>query len=98
MLITTVAMVRVSHAGMKSACTFLERREGPQVRAANPTIMTMSKTSRRGEDFPVAGLLWDDSSPLPLSPCDSVKELCFSAFTPSLRARYNLRVLRNDPL
>ena len=36
MLMTTVATVKVSHAGMNIAWTFLERREGPQVRSGEP--------------------------------------------------------------
>jgi hypothetical protein len=61
MLIMTVAMVRVSHAGMKMSGRFvpvlespvapLEKRAGPQLRAANPTIMTVMRTRRREEDF-----------------------------------------------
>jgi len=53
MLITTVPIVRVSHAGMKIAWALLDNSEGPQVRAAKPTMMTVSSTSRRGEDFGV---------------------------------------------
>jgi hypothetical protein len=47
MLITTVPIVRVSHAGMNIAWTFLDSNEGPQVRAAKPTMMTVNSTSRR---------------------------------------------------
>lgn len=56
MLMTTVAMVNVSHAGMNISWTFLENKEGPHVRAANPTIITVRRMRRRGEDFfpPVA--------------------------------------------
>jgi hypothetical protein len=51
MLIKTVAMVRVSHAGMNIAWVFLETSEGPHVRAAKPTMMTVRSKSRRGEDL-----------------------------------------------
>jgi hypothetical protein len=47
MLITTVPIVRVSHAGIKIAWALLDSNEGPQVRAAKPTMMTVSSTSRR---------------------------------------------------
>jgi hypothetical protein len=51
-LMMTVPMVRVSHAGMNMAWTFLDRSEGPQVRAAKPTMMTVIKMSRFGDDLP----------------------------------------------
>ncbi len=61
MLMMTVAMVRVIHAGMKMFGRFfavpdnpvapLEKRAGAQVRAANPTMITVTSKSRRGEDF-----------------------------------------------
>ena len=51
MLITTVEMVRVIHAGMKASAKFLWKSEGPQVRAAKPSIMKVTKTRRLDEDF-----------------------------------------------
>jgi len=51
MLINTVTMVRVNHAGMNIAWTFLETSEGPHVRAAKPTMMTVKSRRRRGEDL-----------------------------------------------
>jgi len=61
MLIMTVEMVRVIQAGMKmfgrffdvldNPVTPLENKTGAQVRAANPTMMIVMRTSRRGEDF-----------------------------------------------
>jgi hypothetical protein len=61
MLMTTVAMVRVSQTGMNTSGKFvpvlvvpvppLEKREGRKDRAANPTMMMVRSTSRRGEDF-----------------------------------------------
>ena len=51
MLMTTVAIVSVIHAGMNISWAFLEKSEGPQVRAANPTMMTVMRMRRREEDF-----------------------------------------------
>jgi hypothetical protein len=51
MLITTVAIVSVSHAGMNIAWAFLDTNEGPQVRAAKPSMMTVNSMRRRGEDL-----------------------------------------------
>jgi hypothetical protein len=51
MLMMTVAMVSVSHAGMNIAWTFLENSAGPHVRRAKPTMMTVMSRRRRGEDF-----------------------------------------------
>jgi hypothetical protein len=63
MLMMTVAMVRVSHAGMKmsvrlkevalTAVLLFEKSATPQVRTAKPTITTVTM-SRRREDFPPA--------------------------------------------
>jgi hypothetical protein len=62
MLIMTVAMVRVSHAGMKmsvrlrevalTAVLLFENSATPHVRTAKPTIMTVRISKRRGEDLP----------------------------------------------
>ncbi len=52
-LMTTVPTVRVSHAGMNMAWTFLDRSEGPHVSAAKPSMMPVTMTSRLGEDLPV---------------------------------------------
>jgi len=61
MLMTTVEMVSVIHAGMNMFGRFvdvldvpvtpLESREGAQVSAANPTMMIVTSTIRRDEDF-----------------------------------------------
>jgi len=51
MLMMTVAIVSVSQAGMKAAWTFLVKSEGPQVRAAKPTMMIVIKSSRLDEDL-----------------------------------------------
>jgi len=62
MLMMTVAMVRVSHTGMKmfgrsaEVCEApvpapLEKREGRKERAAKPNMIIVSSMSRRGEDF-----------------------------------------------
>jgi hypothetical protein len=51
MLMTTVAMVSVSHAGMNISSTFLENREGPHVRRANPSIIIVTSRRRRADDF-----------------------------------------------
>ncbi|MDA4116843.1 MAG: hypothetical protein OK455_00670 [Thaumarchaeota archaeon] len=53
MLITTVAIVRVSHAGMNAACMFLWKREGPHVRIAKPNMMMVINPSLRDEDLPI---------------------------------------------
>ena len=68
MLMMTVAMVSVSHAGMKMSVRFkeealtdvllFEKSARPQVRTAKPTIMIVRSMSRRREDF------W------PSAPCD----------------------------
>ena len=62
MLITTVAMVRVSHAGMNTSVRLkevaltpvllFEKSATPQVRAAKPSITTVRISKRRGEDLP----------------------------------------------
>ena len=52
MLMTTVPTVRVSQAGMNIDWTFLDKSEGPQVSAAKPTIITVIKMSRFGDDLP----------------------------------------------
>ena len=61
MLIITVEMVKVIHAGMKmfgksvdvwpTPVPPLENNAGAHVRRANPTMMTVISTSRREEDF-----------------------------------------------
>jgi len=61
MLIMTVAMVSVSHTGMKMfgrsddvldvPVTPLVKSEGAQVRAAKPTMTMVISTSRRDDDF-----------------------------------------------
>jgi hypothetical protein len=61
MLIMTVAMVRVSHAGMNTSGRLvpaldtlvapLEKRETPQQSAAKPTMMIVISMSRRVEDL-----------------------------------------------
>ena len=69
MLMTTVAMVRVSHAGMNIVWMSLENNEGPHVRAAKPTMITVKSTSRRGEDLLGLGPECESPGPLfPLSP------------------------------
>ena len=50
-LMITVAMVRVSHTGMKISCVLLWNNEGRNVRAANPTMMIVRSISRRDDDF-----------------------------------------------
>jgi hypothetical protein len=57
---TTVAIVRVSHAGMKMSVRLRavaltpvllpEKSATPQVRTAKPSIMTVRMTRRRGEE------------------------------------------------
>jgi hypothetical protein len=47
----SVARVSVRNVGMNNAWTFLDKSEGPHVRAAKPTIMTVMSRRRRGEDF-----------------------------------------------
>ncbi len=78
MLMMTVAMVSVSHMGMKMLGKLadvldvpvppLEKSEGRNERAAKPTMMTVIRTSLRDEDFfapPVpCGISWP-CSPLP---------------------------------
>jgi len=61
MLMMTVAMVRVSHAGMNisvrlkevalRAVLLFEKSATPHVRTAKPNIMTVRMSRRRGEDF-----------------------------------------------
>jgi len=61
MLMTTVAMVRVSHTGMKmfgmsdpvleTPVPPLEKRAGKKERPANPTMIIVTSTSRRCEDL-----------------------------------------------
>jgi hypothetical protein len=63
MLMTTVAMVRLSHTGMKmfgrSVAVLetpvpapLQKREGTNKAAAKPSMITVSTKSLRGEDLP----------------------------------------------
>ena len=49
MLITTVPMVRVSQTGMKIAWVLLDSNDGPQVRAAKPTMIIVNNIRRREE-------------------------------------------------
>ena len=61
MLTMTVAMVRVTHAGMNTKVKFvpvldivvapLEKRATPHVRAAKHNMIIVSSVSLRGEDF-----------------------------------------------
>jgi len=63
MLMTTVAIVKVIHAGMKmsvllkpvadTAVLRFEKRATPQVRAAKPNIVTVRMRRRREEDLPL---------------------------------------------
>jgi len=90
MLIMTVAMVRVIHAGMKMFGKFvavldlpvtpLETKEGAQVSAANPNMMMVINTRRREEDL-VAPAPWEMSWPA-LPPCESDKPAIFPAYNP----------------
>ncbi len=63
-LMTTVAMVRVSQAGMNIVSKFLDSSEGPQVRAAKPSMMTVRTSRRFEEDLPESAPPWDVSSAL----------------------------------
>ena len=69
MLITTTTIVRVSHAGMKIDWILLEKREGPQVRAPNPSMITVMSNSRVGDDFLFAVIVVLVVAPA-VSPCD----------------------------
>jgi len=54
MLMMTVAIVSVSHAGMNVAPMVLLKRTGPHVKAAKPTMTIVINMRRRGEDFAAA--------------------------------------------
>jgi hypothetical protein len=70
-LMITVTMVRVSQTGMKMVVKFvpvlvipvlpLEKSDGRKERAANPSMMMVRSTKRRGEDFFVAPVPCDVS-------------------------------------
>ncbi|HVB95515.1 MAG TPA: hypothetical protein VND41_02800 [Nitrososphaerales archaeon] len=71
MLMITVTMVRVSQMGMKMVGKFvpvlvipvlpLEKSDGRNERAANPSMMMVRSTIRRGEDFFIAPVPCDMS-------------------------------------
>lgn len=50
-LMMTVEIVRVSQTGMKISYTCLEKSDGRNERAANPSMMMVRSSRRRDEDF-----------------------------------------------
>jgi hypothetical protein len=71
MLMMTVAIVRLSHTGMnklgrsddvlETPVPPLEKRAGKKEAAANPTMIRVRSTSRRGEDLLAAPVPCDAS-------------------------------------